>query len=118
MTAAGRPLGHHGRGRRAASRGQLRHHRPRHPGDRRDLRPGRPAAALVRRPGRFQIAGRWEEIDSERGALESAIHARTFAVIWFTKGHDRRIQFDVGEVHERPVDLDDNFYRLSSFLVF
>ena len=69
-------------------------------------------------PGRIQIAGRWEEIEFDRGGAESSLRARTLGLTWFTKGHDRKIQFDHGEVHERPVDLDDNFYRLSVVTVF
>ncbi|HKQ96441.1 MAG TPA: porin [Candidatus Polarisedimenticolia bacterium] len=69
-------------------------------------------------PGRLQIAGRWEEIESDRGAGESSMRARTFGLTWFTKGHDRKIQFDHGELKERPTDLDDNFYRLSVVAVF
>jgi len=69
-------------------------------------------------PGRLQIAGRWEEVESDRGAGTTSLRARTFGLTWFTKGHDRKIQFDHGTVHERPVDLDDNFYRLSAVVVF
>ncbi len=69
-------------------------------------------------PGRLQVAGRWEKIESYRGPLDTSIRARTFGLTWFTKGHDRKIQFDHGEVHERPIDLDDNFYRLSVVAVF
>ena len=68
--------------------------------------------------GRLQVAGRWEEIETDRGAVESSLRARTFGLTWFVKGHDRKIQFDHGEVRERPVDLDDNFYRLSFVAVF
>jgi hypothetical protein len=69
-------------------------------------------------PGRLQIAGRWEEIQTDRGGAESSLRARTFGLTWFTKGHDRKIQFDHGELVERPTDLDDNFYRLSVVAVF
>jgi len=69
-------------------------------------------------PGRLQVAGRWEEILSDRGATDTSLRARTLGLTWFTKGHDRKIQFDRGQVHERPVDLDDNFYRLSVVVVF
>ncbi|HEU5179302.1 MAG TPA: porin [Candidatus Polarisedimenticolia bacterium] len=69
-------------------------------------------------PGRLQLAGRWEEIESTRGLEETSLRARTFGLTWFTTGHDRKIQFDHGEVHERPVDLDDNFYRLSFAVMF
>ena len=69
-------------------------------------------------PGRLQLAGRWEEVESDRGAGTSSLRARTFGLTWFTKGHDRKIQFDHGTVHERPVDADDNFYRLSAVVVF
>lgn len=69
-------------------------------------------------PGRLQLAGRWEEVESTRGLVETSLRARTFGLTWYTTGHDRKIQFDHGEVHERPVDLDDNFYRLSFALMF
>ena len=68
--------------------------------------------------GRLQLAGRWEEIEFDRGGAESSLRARTLGLTWFTKGHDRKIQFDHGAVHERPTDLDDNFYRLSAVVVF
>src|SRR5262249_19700672 len=64
-------------------------------------------------PGRLQLAGRWERIESDRGARDTTLPARTFGLTWFTKGHDRKIQFDHGTVNERPNDLDDNFYRFS-----
>lgn len=69
-------------------------------------------------PGRLQLAGRWEEIESTRGLTETSLRARTFGLTWFTTGHDRKIQLDHGELHERPVDLDDNFYRLSFAVMF
>ena len=70
-------------------------------------------------PGRMQLVGRWDQIESARGAApETSSRSRTFGLTWFTKGHDRKIQFDHGELKERPTDLDDNFYRLSAVLVF
>lgn len=69
-------------------------------------------------PGRLQLAGRWEEIESDRGGAETSTRGRTFGLTWFTKGHDRKIQFDHTEYHERPVDLDDDLYRLSFVTVF
>jgi len=69
-------------------------------------------------PGRLQISGRWEQIETFRGLSGTELRARTFGLTWFTKGHDRKIQFDHGDLHERPTDLDDNFYRLSAVLVF
>ena len=69
-------------------------------------------------PGRLQIAGRWEEIETDRGPIETSLRARTFGLTWFTKGHGRKIQLDHGVAHERPVDLDDDFYRLSVVTVF
>jgi len=69
-------------------------------------------------PGRLQIAGRWERIDTERGTAEESVRARTEGLTWFVKGHERKIQFDHGDVKERPVDLDDNFYRLSVVVTF
>ncbi len=69
-------------------------------------------------PGRLQVAGRWEEIETARGATDGSLRARTIGINWFAKGHDRKIQFDHGEVKERPTDLDDNFYRLSVVVAF
>jgi hypothetical protein len=69
-------------------------------------------------PGRLQVAGRWEEIVTDRGPASTSLRSRTFGLTWFTKGHERKIQFDHGEVHEREVDLDDNFYRLSVVVMF
>jgi len=64
-------------------------------------------------PGRIQVAGRYEAIDTERGSATSELHARTFGLTWFTTGHDRKIQFDHINSREQPTDLDDNVYRLS-----
>jgi len=69
-------------------------------------------------PGRMQVVGRWDEIDTLRGLEETESRSRLFGLTWFTRGHDRKIQFDHGDLHERPTDLDDNFYRLSAVLVF
>ena len=69
-------------------------------------------------PGRMQVVGRWDQNESFRGPEETTSRTRTFGVNWFTRGHDRKIQFDHGDNHESPTDLDDNFYRLSAVLVF
>jgi Phosphate-selective porin O and P len=69
-------------------------------------------------PGRVQLVGRYERIDNDRGGVSSDLHARTFGFTWFTKGHDRKIQFDHIDSVERPTDLDDNIYRLSFVAVF
>jgi phosphate-selective porin O/P len=69
-------------------------------------------------PGRFQVAGRYEEINTDRGPATSELHTRTAGLTWFTTGHDRKIQFDHIDSHERPTDLDDNIYRLSFVLSF
>ncbi len=69
-------------------------------------------------PGRVQVVGRWDQIESFRGLTQTQSNTRAFGFTWFTKGHDRKIQFDHGTVHERPTDLDDNFYRLSAVVVF
>jgi hypothetical protein len=69
-------------------------------------------------PGRLQFVGRWEEIETERGATDGSLRARTVGLNWFAKGHERKLQLDYGKVLERPVDLDDNFYRLSVVATF
>jgi hypothetical protein len=69
-------------------------------------------------PGRVQLVGRYERIDSDRAGSIVEFDARTFGFTWFTTGHDRKIQFDHIEARERPVDLDDNAYRLSFVATF
>jgi hypothetical protein len=69
-------------------------------------------------PGRMQLVGRWDQIEIFRGLSQTQSNTRAFGFTWFTRGHDRKIQFDHGTVQERPTDLDDNFYRLSAVVVF
>lgn len=69
-------------------------------------------------PGRIQLSCRYERIHTEQAAVDSDLNARTFGLAWFTKGHDRKIQFDHIDSRERPIDLDDNAYRLSFVAVF
>jgi len=69
-------------------------------------------------PGRVQLNARYESIHSERGSADTDLDASTFGMTWFTKGHDRKIQFDHINIHERPTDLDDDVYRLSLVVCF
>ncbi len=69
-------------------------------------------------PGRVQFSGRYERIHTERGSVDADLKARTFGLTWFTTGHDRKIQLDHIDSHERPTDLDDNVYRLSLVACF
>jgi Phosphate-selective porin O and P len=68
--------------------------------------------------GRLQVAGRWEKMDTERGLTEGSIRVSTVGLNWYAKAHERKIQLDYGRVTEEPVDLDDNFYRLSVVATF
>lgn len=69
-------------------------------------------------PGRLQVVARWDEIEVDRGGAPATQRGRLVGFTWFTTGHDRKIQFDHGDLVERPTDLDDNFYRMSFVLVF
>jgi hypothetical protein len=69
-------------------------------------------------PGRVQVDGRYERIHSDRGSVDTDLHARTFGFTWFVKGHDRKIQVDHIDSKESPTDLDDNLYRASFVVTF
>lgn len=69
-------------------------------------------------PGRLQFVGRYETIDIDRGATNSELNGRTIGVTWFTKGHERKIQADYTQTHERPTDLDDDVARVSFVATF
>ena len=68
--------------------------------------------------GRLQLAARWEELDSERGTVETETSRRTAGITWYGKGHDRKIQFDYTDRREEPVDLSDDEFRLSLLVAF
>jgi hypothetical protein len=69
-------------------------------------------------PGRLQVAGRFEEFDSDRGTVETEISRRTAGITWYGKRHDRKIQFDYTDRREEPVELSDDEFRLSLITVF
>jgi hypothetical protein len=62
--------------------------------------------------GRFQLTGRYEDLDTERGAATSTQKNRTFGVNWYAAGHSRKIQLDWTRRTERPA-LDNDEIRLS-----
>jgi hypothetical protein len=68
--------------------------------------------------GHLQISGRYELLDTDRGATSTDVRGRTFGLTWFLKGHDRKIQFDHVTLHESPVELDNDAYRLSFAATF
>jgi hypothetical protein len=68
--------------------------------------------------GHLQITGRYELLDTERGASSTDVRGRTFGLTWFLKGHDRKIQFDHVTLHESPVELDNDAYRISFAATF
>jgi len=68
--------------------------------------------------GHVQLSGRYEVIDTDRGPTSNEVRGRTFGLTWFVKGHDRKIQFDHVTLHEHPVELDNNAYRLSFAATF
>jgi phosphate-selective porin O/P len=69
-------------------------------------------------PGRLQLVARYEDLDTERGVVESGNINREVGINYFGKGHDRKIQFDYTQRRESPVDLDNDEYRLSVVAVF
>jgi hypothetical protein len=68
--------------------------------------------------GHLQVSGRYELIDTDRGPATSEVRGRTFGLTWFLKGHDRKIQFDHVTLHEQPVELDNDAYRISFAATF
>ena len=69
-------------------------------------------------PGRLQLVARYEDLDTERGVVESGTINRGVGINYFGKGHDRKIQFDYTRRRESPVSLDNDEYRLSVVAVF
>jgi Phosphate-selective porin O and P len=68
--------------------------------------------------GHLQVFGRYELLDTDRGAVSTDVRGRTFGLTWFLKGHDRKIQFDHVTLHESPVESDNDAYRLSFAATF
>ncbi|MBI1952038.1 MAG: hypothetical protein HYS34_11835, partial [Acidobacteria bacterium] len=69
-------------------------------------------------PGRLQLVGRYEDLDTGRGPDTSSVHNRAAGLTYFASGHGRKIQLDYTERRERPADLDNNEIRLSVIAVF
>jgi len=68
--------------------------------------------------GHLQVSGRYELLDTDRGAASTDVRGRTFGLTWFLKGHDRKIQFDHTTLHESPVESDNDAYRISFAATF
>jgi hypothetical protein len=68
--------------------------------------------------GHLQLSGRYELLDTDRGAASTDVRGRTFGLTWFLKGHDRKIQFDHVTLRESPVEMDNDAYRLSFAATF
>jgi len=68
--------------------------------------------------GRLQIAGRYEDLNMERGSAETSVTNRGGAISFLGKGHDRKIQLDHTRRREEPTDLDNDEVRLSVIAVF
>ena len=69
-------------------------------------------------PGRLQLVGRYESWDMQRGAAVVENRNRAVGLTYFVKDHDRKIQLDYTQKHERPVALDNDEIRLSIIAVF
>jgi hypothetical protein len=69
-------------------------------------------------PGRLQVVGRYENLDTDRGAVTATVHNRTAGLTYFAAGHGRKIQLDYTERHERPTALDNDEIRLSVVTTF
>ena len=69
-------------------------------------------------PGRLQLAARYEDLHTKRGAADSGNINRGVGINYFGKGHDRKIQLDYTRRRESPIDLDNDEYRLSVVAVF
>ncbi|MBI2983747.1 MAG: hypothetical protein HYY42_06185, partial [Chloroflexi bacterium] len=42
--------------------------------------------------GRLQIAGRYEDLDTERGSVKTSVTSRGGGITFFGRGHERKIQ--------------------------
>jgi len=62
---------------------------------------------------RFQLTGRYEDLDTERDPATTTVKNRTFGLNWYAAGHARKIQLDYTRRRENPVALDNDEIRLS-----
>jgi phosphate-selective porin O/P len=67
---------------------------------------------------RMQVVGRFESYDIDRGTARTTDRNRSLGWNCYFKGHERKIQIDYTQKHERPVDLDNDELRLSVVAVF
>jgi hypothetical protein len=69
-------------------------------------------------PGRFQLTGRYEDLDTERDPATTTVRNRTFGLNWYAAGHPRKIQLDYTRRREEPTALDNDEVRLSMIATF
>ncbi len=69
-------------------------------------------------PGRLQLVGRYEDVDTSRGAATSGVHNRAAGLTYFASGHGCKIQLDYTERRERLADLNNDEIRLSVITMF
>ena len=69
-------------------------------------------------PGRLQVSGRYEDLDTDRGPATSSISLRSAGITYYAAGHARKIQLDYTQRHERPIELDNDEVRLSVIASF
>ena len=69
-------------------------------------------------PGRIQVSGRYEDLDTDRGPATSTIKFRTAGLTYYAAGQARKIQLDYTQRHERPTAIDNDEVRLSVIASF
>ena len=69
-------------------------------------------------PGRIQVSGRYEDMDTDRGPAASTVNLRSAGITYYAAGQARKIQLDYAQHHERPTDLDNDEIRLSVIASF
>ena len=69
-------------------------------------------------PGRLQVSGRYEDLDTVRGPAASEVSLRSAGLTYYAAGHARKIQLDYTQRHERPTAIDNDEIRLSVIASF
>jgi hypothetical protein len=67
---------------------------------------------------RFQLAARFEDLDTSRSTGRTSSTGKTVGLNWFLRGHDQKLQFDYTHRTDSPVEIDNDLVRASVVMVF
>ena len=70
------------------------------------------------RPGRLQLAARYEEYDVERAGPVGTIENRVYGINYYGNGHKGKIQFQYSDRSEKPIEIDNDEFLLSVIATF